>query len=394
MTTNNSTSNGTSGFTPLNGTSGYTPAQVLEYEYIAWGVAGGCTCLACLLSFVLIYLHLINWTKQEQIYIVRLLLMVPIYAIDSWFSLRWKDYAIYFDIFRDCYEAFVIYQFFLLLTAYIEGNSPGTLFKKLEEKPAVKYPPPLCFLPHFKPSPLFLILTKQCILQYVIVLPLMSFLAAILQANGDYHQGDFHPWYGYVYVTAVTFASVTVSMYFLVWFYFTTEDDLQDKKPVAKFLCIKAILFFSFWQGVLIAIITYFNVIPQNVGNWTQDNISRGLQDFIICIEMLMLSIAHIWVFSYEPYLPKEDDEYHSSPIKNFAIDVMNPTDVVKDVKRAYHPKHIKHAKREHKRVKVEYKNQMKQLSDTQQEELGEVKVTVETDEVTLNTDETKLFHE
>jgi len=90
---------------------------------------------------------------------------------------------------------------------------------------------------------------------------------------------------------------------------------------------------------------------------------------------MLILSIAHIWVFSYKPYLPQEDDVYHSSPIKHFAIDVMNPTDVVKDVRKAYHPKHIKHAKREHKRVKVEYnnKNQMKQPSDTQQEPSFEV---------------------
>jgi len=171
-------------------------------------------------------------------------MMVPIYAIDSWFSLRWKDYAIYFDIIRDCYEAFVIYQFFLLLTAYIEGSKPGTIFKKLESKPAVKYPFPLCFLPPFKPSPLFLIVVKQCILQYVIIKPLMSIIAAVLQATGHYEEGNFRPWYGYVYVTATTFLSVFVSMYFLVWFYFTTQEELAEHKPVAKFICIKAILFF------------------------------------------------------------------------------------------------------------------------------------------------------
>jgi len=121
--------------TPINGSIGYSPDQIENYELIAWGVSGGCTCLACLLSLVLIYLHLTNWTcPEQQIYIVRLILMVPIYAIDSWFSLRWKDYTIYFDLLRDCYEAFVIYQFFQLLTAYIEGKKPGTLFEKLEKK--------------------------------------------------------------------------------------------------------------------------------------------------------------------------------------------------------------------------------------------------------------------
>jgi len=220
----------------------------------------------------------------------------------------------------------------------------------------------------------------------------MSVLAAILQATGHYDEGDFHPWYGYVYITAITFASVSISMYFLVWFYMTTQKELEEHNPVPKFLCIKAILFFSFWQSVLIAVLAYFGVIPQNVGDWTQDNISRGLQDFIICIEMSILSIAHIWVFTYEVY-QDNSDWYHSpkdaisSPIKNFAVDVMNPTDVVKDVKRAYHPKHIKHAKKEHKRVKVEYKLKQSQHSDTQEQEL-EVVGKEETVEVTVEAEE------
>jgi len=120
---------------------------------------------------------------------------------------------------------------------------------------------------------------------------------------------------------------------------------------------------------VLIAILAFFGVIPDNVGDWTQDNIARGLQDFIICIEMFILSVAHIWVFSYDVYEEDHTDWYHNSPkkaifstpVKNFAVDVMNPTDVVKDIKKAYHPKHIKHAKKEHKRVKGEFKLKQKQ---------------------------------
>jgi len=291
-------------------------------------------------------------------------LMVPIYSIDSWLSLLFKDYGLYFDIARDCYEAYVIYQFFSLLTAYIEGDTPGTLYKILEVKTYVKVPLPFCCLPPVKPSPLFYFIIKQSILQYVIIKPVMSIVAAILQATGYYMEGNFHPWFGYVYVTAITFASVFVSMYFLVWFYFTTEDDLKEHSPIPKFICIKAILFFSFWQGVIIAILAFFNVIPGNVGSWTQDNIALGLQDFIICIEMFILSVVHMYVFTYEVYQEDHIRWYKSSeevarairdPVKNFA-DVMNPTDVVKDMRHAYHPKNVKEASREHKRVKLEYK--------------------------------------
>jgi hypothetical protein len=36
-----------------------------------------------------------------QRYIIRLIFMVPVYAICSWCSLRWRDMAIYYDTLRD-----------------------------------------------------------------------------------------------------------------------------------------------------------------------------------------------------------------------------------------------------------------------------------------------------
>jgi hypothetical protein len=55
-----------------------------------------------------IYLHLRSYTVPlEQRYILRLLLIVPIYALDSWLSLLLlggHQYYVYFDSLRDCYE--------------------------------------------------------------------------------------------------------------------------------------------------------------------------------------------------------------------------------------------------------------------------------------------------
>jgi hypothetical protein len=36
-----------------------------------------------------------------QRYIIRLIFMVPVYAICSWCSLRWREAAIYYDTLRD-----------------------------------------------------------------------------------------------------------------------------------------------------------------------------------------------------------------------------------------------------------------------------------------------------
>lgn len=50
-------------------------------------------------------------------------------------------------------------------------------------------------------------------------------------------------------------------------------------------------------------------VIPA-VGNWSQEEVAGGITNVVICVEMLILSIVHIWVFPY--------DEYRSGTGKNF----------------------------------------------------------------------------
>lgn len=55
-----------------------------------------------------IYLHLRSYTvPSEQRYIIRLLLVVPVYAFSSWLSLLLlggHQHHVYLDSLRDCYE--------------------------------------------------------------------------------------------------------------------------------------------------------------------------------------------------------------------------------------------------------------------------------------------------
>ena len=50
-------------------------------------------------------------------------LQVPIYALNCWMALRFKDISLYFDVFRESYEAFVVYSFVKYLMTYLGSGS-------------------------------------------------------------------------------------------------------------------------------------------------------------------------------------------------------------------------------------------------------------------------------
>uniref|UniRef100_A0A7G3AUV0 Putative organic solute transporter ostalpha n=1 Tax=Lutzomyia longipalpis TaxID=7200 RepID=A0A7G3AUV0_LUTLO len=76
-------------------------------------------------------------------------------------------------------------------------------------------------------------------------------------------------------------------------------------RPLPKFACIKAVVFFSFFQGVIIDILVYFGFISNIFGSDENDSyqdLSAKLQNFLICIEMFLAAIAHHYSFPHEPF--------------------------------------------------------------------------------------------
>uniref|UniRef100_A0A671P1M0 Transmembrane protein 184B-like n=1 Tax=Sinocyclocheilus anshuiensis TaxID=1608454 RepID=A0A671P1M0_9TELE len=252
-------------------------------------VSGIFTWTALLLTCQQIYMHLRYYnTPNEQRHIVRILFIVPIYAFDSWLSLLFftnEEYYVYFDTVRDCYEALRLHQKYLNLCSEDEQRSScvyGT-----------------CCLWGRTYSIGFLRFCKQATLQFCVVKPLMAMMTVILQAFGKYRDGDFNAASGYIYVTIIYNISVSLSLYALFLFYFAARDLLEPYGPMLKFLMVKSVIFLSFWQGMLLAILEKCGAIPRinspdvSVGEGT---VAAGYQNFIICIEMfshlLLLSVS------------------------------------------------------------------------------------------------------
>lgn len=54
-------------------------------------------------------------------------------------------------------------------------------------------------------------------------------------------------------------------------------------------------------KGIVIAGLVKLNLIHE-MGGWTTDNVEKGLQDLLVCVEMLVIAIAHTTAFSSKPY--------------------------------------------------------------------------------------------
>jgi hypothetical protein len=52
-------------------------------------------------------------------------------------------------------------------------------------------------------------------------------------------------------------------MYFLVLFYHVTKNELKPFNPMSKFLCIKLVIMFAFWQGIVMAFLGWLGVLNE-----------------------------------------------------------------------------------------------------------------------------------
>jgi len=317
----------------------------------AQGIAGAFVWVALFVTCQQIYQHLRWYTNPaEQRWIVRILFIVPIYSFYSWVSLLFfnsESYYVYFFTVRDCYEAFVIYNFLSLCYEYLGGE--GNIMSEIRGKPIrsnCMYG--TCCLVGKTYTIGFLRFCKQVTLQFCLVKPIMAFVIIILQSFGHYRDGDWSPNGGYLYITIIYNISVTLALYGLFLFYFATKDLLMPFEPVLKFCTVKSVIFLSFWQGVLLAVLERAEIIDPIVDNGlptSAGTVSAGYQNFLICIEMFFAAIALRYAFPYQVYAQGCVTDSHGRSVIMQSIssslkETMNPKDIMTDAIHNFHPQY------------------------------------------------------
>lgn len=307
---------------------------VFQAHDVGWIITGFFTIVATVASFWLINKHLQWYTiKREQRYIIRLLLMVPIYSWISLASYLFWDNATPLLLIRDAYEAIILTAFFYLLLTYLSPDPEvqKAIFRKRglskeadaecrrRGQPRRKWVFPLGSL-RWKPQDglFFLQLMKWCVLQYCVIRPTTTLAAVILNHIGLYCETSWSPAWGHVYIASIISISVTIAMYCLLQLYLCVATELAPHRPVLKLISIKAVVFLTFWQSTFLSLLSVVGVV-KDTPYMTAGDINIGWGAILETFEMSIFALVHIKAFSYKPYVPLTPNAKRTPRLRSFA---------------------------------------------------------------------------
>lgn len=83
---------------------------------------------------------------------------------------------------------------------------------------------------------------------------------------------------------------------------FIASQNIRTFNPLLQFFSVKFVIFFAFWQSVLLKILAHFALLPTQSPSATH-RLSVSLAMFLTCIEMALAGVIHLWAFDYAPFV-------------------------------------------------------------------------------------------
>jgi len=298
---------------------------------IGWTIAGGCASITVLISLVSILQHCRSYTNpRQQRQILRILYMPPIYSVISFLSYRFYREYTYYSLVQIAYEAITLSAFLFLLIDYVAATATGhSPDMALERKDKTSLPIPFCCFRYRPTKAYFMYTLKWSVLQYVIIRPLASIAGIICEKYDVLCEADgFSFRSANVYLEVISFISITIALYGLFVFYGLMHEELETRRPLAKFLSIKLIVMFTFYQAFMLKVLE--GKVIHATAYWTVVNIANGLNSLAICIEMVFFSLLMWWAYPAKEY--KQGEGKPSTRILRPLWDSINFADFAREI--------------------------------------------------------------
>ncbi|XP_063683518.1 transmembrane protein 184C-like isoform X2 [Bolinopsis microptera] len=275
-----------------------------EKHVVVWFVAGVFVYMTIPITTAGVVQHLKNFSQPpQQLRLIRILMMVPVYSFFSYLGMILHKQTIYLDAMRECYESYVIYNFMMFLVTYMYEHY--NVEQLLNYKAAQPQLFPFQRLPPWPKGKSFVIWSKRGVFVYVVSKPITTIIMLIAELAGHSGKNEFSIGSIWMWTLIIDNIAQMWALYCLVIFYQALKHELAGIEPLPKFLCVKAVVFFSFWQGLFLDCLVFLSIIKdsKNEGGYTAEETAETVQNLLICMEMFGFSIAHHIVFSYKHYV-------------------------------------------------------------------------------------------
>ncbi|KAG8977007.1 hypothetical protein FRC05_002526 [Tulasnella sp. 425] len=249
--------------------------------------------------------HALNYrVPGQQRHILRILYLPMIYGTLSFLSYRFFGSYIYFTLGEAVYEAYALGAFLLLLVEYVAVTGADIEVR-------------------------FLYLVKFSVLQYVVIKPLIAILTVITQAAGVLCNGTWNLHFASPYLRVIDTFLMGYAVWGLLQFYKRIKDQLRGRRALAKFVCIKIVIFLGVVQTLLLSILDKHGVI-HGTKTWAESDVMNGINAICTCVEMVFVAALMLWAYSPSEY--KKASAGEKLGIARAYWDCLNISDVLLEI--------------------------------------------------------------
>ncbi|KAL6716763.1 hypothetical protein ACLMJK_006331 [Lecanora helva] len=239
-----------------------------------------------------VFLHATYLSRPgEQIKIIRIILMVPVFALVYLIAALFLHAAVYLQPWADLYESIALASYFLLLVTYCEPVSArqDEFFDALGHE-------------HGKSNLRLLRRTWVYVFQYVPTSFIVALATDVTQAKGLYCANGSGIHFAHQWLTGFRCISVALAFLALLDFYRHLRYQLNPFHVVSKLTALKGIVVIDFAQRITFTVLSATNtVLPSS--KLSYNDIYYGIPSIIICGVMVFFSVYHLYAYSASPYM-------------------------------------------------------------------------------------------
>ncbi|KAH8696576.1 organic solute transporter Ostalpha-domain-containing protein [Talaromyces proteolyticus] len=260
-------------------------------------VSGAFTAATCVTIFTLMAMHSINMTKSnEQVKIMKICLMIPLYSLISFLSVYFPKAAVYLGPWQDFYESLAMGYFFLLLGVFISpSDQQRDLFFAAFRVPQKKNEDsPINGIEWYRKRWI-------AIFQYPIVALGVAVATAITQAVGIYCEESNKPYFAHLWIEIISNVSLGLCLTSILAFYTALKKNLVGHHPLTKLLAFKLLIGLSFLESIIFLILTSTNALHATA-TMTYADVKVGIPNLLICVQTLLFSLFFHYAYKVSPY--------------------------------------------------------------------------------------------